>query len=243
MARIALTKEEVMVAFEKLIGEGTTPSAENIHALLGKGSIGAINRFIKEIIDENNQSLLSARTPSEGKPAEPKEDMFDAPAFNKPKTDASIDLPFDPPASVGNEAAPASEASRVKAADAPHFEGKRRHHEEKRHHHEPELVEPPLESLSEETLAIKVRRLESMLLKEQARREASERTALDTQRYADSIKEQVSERIGDVRQAMELVIEQLKQQLKEQKQNYEADLKFYREQMDKANKKLTELLA
>ena len=242
MARIALSKEEVMMAFEKLVTDGTTPSAENIHALLGKGSIGAINRFIKEIIDENNQALLSGHTPSQTKAPEQKEEIFDAPAFSKPKTDATLDLPFDAPASVGNEAAPASEASRVRVSDAPAFEVKRRPHEERRHQ-EPELVEPPLESLSEETLTIKVRRLESMLLKEQARREASERTALDTQRYADSIKEQVSERIGDVRQAMELVVEQLKQQLKEQKQNYEADLKFYREQLDKANKKLTELLA
>jgi flagellar biosynthesis GTPase FlhF len=229
MARIALTKEEVMAAFEKLLAEGTTPSAENIHGLLGKGSIGAINRYIKEIIDENNQALLNGRN-----------------AADAPKTsltaDATLDLPFDASArDVGNEASPAPEPSRINEnLDTHHFEVKKRRPEERRT--EPEIIEAPIESLSEENLAIKVRRLESMLLKEQARREASERTALETQTYADSIKEQVSERISDTRQTMEIVIEQLKHQLKEQKQNYETDLKFYREQLEKANKKLTELL-
>lgn len=225
MARIALTKEEVMAAFEKLIGEGSTPSAENIHALLGKGSIGMINRYIKEIIDENNQSLLSGRNNHE------------ANEVKATNNSTSLDLPFDVPArDVGNQAP----APLTKAVEAPSFEVKKRPVEERRT--EPEIMDTPLESLASESLVIKIRRLESMLLKEQARREASERVALDTQTYADSIKEQVSERISDIRQAMELVIEQLKQQIKEQKQNYELDLKFYREQLDKANKKLTELL-
>jgi Plasmid replication region DNA-binding N-term len=226
MARIALTKEEVMAAFEKLIQDGATPSAENIHGLLGKGSIGAINRYIKEIIDENNQALLSGRDKGTDK------EEFSESNFKKNET--TLDLPFDAPArDVGNQAP--SEAPRVNMPEI-----RKVSLDERRT--EPEIIEPPLESLSEDKLIIKVRRLESMLLKEQARREASERVALDTQTYADNIREQVSERISEMRQSMELVIEQLKQQLKEQKQNYELDLKFYREQMEKANKKLAELL-
>lgn len=230
MARIALTKEEVMAAFEKLISEGATPSAENIHGLLGKGSIGTINRYIKEIIEENNQSLLSGRNIPEVKPMDVKEEIYIEPAFKK--NEGTLDLPFDAPGrDVGNQAT--ADAPRVNAPEV-----KRVSQEDRRT--EPEAYEAPLESLSEDKLVIKIRRLESMLLKEQARREASERTALDTQTYADNIREQVSERISETRQNMELIIEQLKQQLKEQKQSYEADLKFYREQMDKANKKLAE---
>lgn len=222
MARIALTKEEVMAAFEKLIGEGSTPSAENIHALLGKGSIGMINRYIKEIIEENNQNLLQNRNP-ESKDA---------------SKATSLDLPFDAPVRDAGNVQP-SAPEPLKPEAPPQIEVKKRVEERRV---ETETPETPLESLSESELVIKIRRLESMLLKEQARREASERVALDTQTYADTIKELVSERISDIRQAMELVIEQLKQQLKEQKQNYELDLKFYREQLEKANKKLTELL-
>ncbi|MCX7122182.1 MAG: hypothetical protein NTV32_00620 [Gammaproteobacteria bacterium] len=98
--------------------------------------------------------------------------------------------------------------------------------------------EAPLESLSAEALVIKIRRLESSLLKEQARRETAEKIALETKDYADLIKEQVAHRINDLRQNMDLVIEQLKTQLREQKQTYADDLKSYQDQINKANQGL-----
>lgn len=236
MARVAaISKEEVASAFEKLLSEGNAPSAENIHALLGKGSLGLINRFIKEIIQDNNRSLLTNRRSD----SSAKEEVFAEPAFDK--KEATLDLPFDSPR---EDAAQEPQGFRIQPTvpDVQDQSSPKKKRFEERRFSEPEIVEAPLEFLSEETLAIKVRRLESMLLKEQARREASERIALSMQTYAESIKEQVSERINDLRQTMEVVIEQLKQQLKEQKQNYEQDLKFYREQIQKANKKLSDVL-
>ena len=98
--------------------------------------------------------------------------------------------------------------------------------------------EAPLESLSDETLIGKIRRLESILMKEQMRREVAERIMIDTKDYADSIKEQVSQRINDLKQNMDLIIEQLGVQLREQKQNFDQDLKYYQEQLSKANEKI-----
>ncbi len=98
--------------------------------------------------------------------------------------------------------------------------------------------EAPLESLSTEALIIKIKRLESSLLKEQARRETAEKIALETKDYADTIREQVAHRINDLRQNMDLVIEQLKTQLREQKQNYAQDLKQYQDQINQANQAL-----
>ncbi len=98
--------------------------------------------------------------------------------------------------------------------------------------------EAPLESLTAEALIIKIRRLESTLLKEQARRESAEKIALETKDYADMVKEQVAHRINDLRQNMDLVIEQLKTQLRDQKQTYADDLKTYQEQINKANQSL-----
>lgn len=98
--------------------------------------------------------------------------------------------------------------------------------------------EPPLESLSKEQLLVKVKRLESFLLKEQSRRETADRIAIETKDYADKIKEQVAQRINDLRQNMDVVVEQLKAELREQKQAFAEDLKFYQTHLNQANHKL-----
>jgi len=95
-----------------------------------------------------------------------------------------------------------------------------------------------LEQQSEEQLVTKIRQLESILSKEEMRREVAERITLETKDYADSIKEQVSQRINELKQNMDLVVEQLKTQLREQKQNFEQDLEHYQKQLAKANEAL-----
>ena len=102
-------------------------------------------------------------------------------------------------------------------------------------------AEKPLEELADDTLVAKIRRLESILLKEQMRRDVAERIMIETKDYADTIKEQVSQRINDLRQNMDEVIEQLKTQLREQKHNDDQDLKYYQEQLSKANEKIASL--
>jgi hypothetical protein len=99
-----------------------------------------------------------------------------------------------------------------------------------------------LDTMSEKELAVKIRRLETYLNKEQSRREAAEKMAREAKEYAEAIKEQIGQRITDLRQALEETVNQLKTEAREMKANSEADLKFYREQLDKANKKIISLL-
>ena len=243
MPRVTVSKEEVTAAFEKLLSRGEAPSAENIYSLLGKGALSTINRYIRDIITESNQAILAHQEQLEVKTefTPPPLEIMLTPNVQKTESLALAfeveqqhlpsrqELPFTAPVAAPSMPTP----TQVR---------KKRTHYEERRPSEPEIIEPPLESLPEETLVIKVRRLESMLLKEQARREASERISLDARTYAEQIKAQVAERINDLKQTMEHVIEQLKQQLKEQKHNYEQDLRFYREQLQKGNQKLISLL-
>jgi len=76
------------------------------------------------------------------------------------------------------------------------------------------------------------------IIKEQMRHEVAECITLETKNYADSIKEQVSQRINELKQNMDIAAKQLKTQLREQKQNFDQDLKYYQEQVSKANEKL-----
>ena len=100
-----------------------------------------------------------------------------------------------------------------------------------------------LDTLSDKELAVKIRRLEIYLNKEQSRREAAEKMAREAKEYAEVIKEQIGQRIADLRQAMEQTINELKAEARDIKDNAEADLRFYREQLEKANKKIMSLLS
>jgi len=98
-----------------------------------------------------------------------------------------------------------------------------------------------LETREENELVTIVRRLESMLVKEQSRREVAEKLAQEAKEYADSIKEQVTKRLNDLKQMHDTTVEQLKQEAKEVKVSVEKDLDFYREQLGLANEKLIKL--
>jgi len=97
-----------------------------------------------------------------------------------------------------------------------------------------------LETLSREQLVAKVRRLESILNKEQFRRENADSMARDAKEYAESLKAQISARISDVRHTMEVTIDQLHAQLKFMREMMEKDLRYYREHLQKAEQKLAE---
>lgn len=99
-----------------------------------------------------------------------------------------------------------------------------------------------LENLSEKELTVKIRRLEIYLNKEQSRREAAEKMAREAKEYAEAIKEQIGQRIADLREALEENIDRLKAEARDLKANAENDLKFYREQLEKANRKIISLI-
>jgi hypothetical protein len=267
MARVGISTAEVASAFEKLMKENREPTAENIHALLGKGTVTTIQRHIDELIERSRNDLLS---PEWG---------LQAPIA------PAVEIAVTPPvATTMNEASEIHEAAApkleikvippqeqpVETKPRPTFQvkknvGERQNNQQPNNHHnknknsknhpqghtqdlladqdfdyEP-VPEVSLESLSKEQLMIKIRRLESFLLKEQARRETAEHITLETKDYADHIKEQVAQRIHDLRQTMDVVVEQLKTDLREQKQAFAEDLKYYQEHLDRTNQKLIQL--
>lgn len=95
-----------------------------------------------------------------------------------------------------------------------------------------------LEQMTQRELLQQVRRLESILYKEQMRRESAVMLAQEAKQYADAIKEQVARRVQDVQQTMQATVQQLQLEIKIAKKQAEEDLLFYREQLQKANDKL-----
>jgi hypothetical protein len=56
------------------------------------------------------------------------------------------------------------------------------------------------------------------------------------------IKDQVAQRINELKQTMDESINQLKAEAKSIKQQSDEDLKFYREQLEKANNKIISMV-
>ena len=99
-----------------------------------------------------------------------------------------------------------------------------------------------LETLSKDELIVKIRQLESGLIKEAARREAADKLAIDAKDYAEMIKREVSERVNDNAAVFEEMIAQLKSEAGIIQKRAEADLAYYREQLDKANQQVMVLM-
>ena len=270
MPRIGLSFAEVAAAFEKILTAGEQPTAEKVHELLGKGSIPSIQKFLNQIFEQSRLDLISSETPEPSQPAI--ENRNELPHDLLTSTETPVQVEEIAPLHISSEELSRETASLEPRAEtsassetSTDNEGAHTGHNKKfkrerfnRHSNNQgshnqhasqnrqvefeEAVETPLEQLPEQTLIIKIRRLESILLKEQMRREVAERIMDETKEYADSIKEQVAQRINDLRQNMDIVIEQLKAQLREQKQNFDQDLKFYQEELSKANEKIASMM-
>ena len=83
--------------------------------------------------------------------------------------------------------------------------------------------------------------MEAILYKEQFRRDAAEQMAQEVQNYADIIKEQVAGRIKDQQALFDEQKAFLEGELRRIKDDYAQDLKFYREQLERANIQLAQL--
>lgn len=112
-----------------------------------------------------------------------------------------------------------------------------------------ELSDDILISMSEEWDVIlkesnsekKCRKLYASLVKEQIRRETAEKIAEEAKNYADSIKEQISQRISDLRSLLEEQISFLNVQISQLKKEAETDLEYYRSQLEKVNRALSKV--
>ncbi len=242
MARIGINFAEVAAAFEKLLTQGEQPTAEKIHALLEKGTIPVIQKHLNHIFEQSRLDLIQ---PDAQEPANVQNHNEPPAEINVELTSLTNDIPVAPQEVSPQEPTVSPNASVAEETTDKDRRFNRRDRFNNRHNHqnravelEEPIAEKPLEELSDDTLITKIRRLESILMKEQVRREVAERIMIETKDYADTIKEQVAQRINDLRQNMDEVIEQLKTQLREQKHNYDQDLKYYQEQLSKANEKL-----
>src|SRR3990167_6338933 len=57
MARVIVSLAEVAAAFEKLLTQGSAPSAANIQSVLGKGTETQIQKHINTLIDQSKRDL------------------------------------------------------------------------------------------------------------------------------------------------------------------------------------------
>ncbi|MDO8954788.1 MAG: DNA-binding protein [Gammaproteobacteria bacterium] len=256
MAKPGVSYEEVVATAVDLEKQGENLSVERIKELLGnRGSLATINRFLKEWKGQLQGTLagttqafnLTSETMQEPS-NNASEDAGNLSAANasspaEPTSGNTIDPQVVVPVQnvVQDESTP---PVAVKAAEAPKHAP--RVHQNRNNHHveEPKEVYQAerLEDLDDNALIIKIRRLETSLAKEQSRREAAEKMAEDAKQYADIIKEQIGQRIADLRQTMEVNINHLKSEARDIKQNSDGDLKFYRDQLQKANVKIVALL-
>jgi|GEM_PF-1675091 len=257
MAKPGVNFEEVVTAAQDLEKQGEKLTVERIkEALGGRGSLAAINRFLKEwkgqpgetqaganqtfdLIGENMQQT-SQHTSSE---TEGNVSASSLQHSNGPVTSDMQDQQQPTAASEltqvesnSTNSAPATRhAMPPKSAPQAKMPSP---FDETREAYQPER----LEGLDDNALVIKIRRLETLLAKEASRREAAEKMAEEAKEYADIIKEQIGQRVADIKQTMEVTINQVKAEARELKQNADSDLKFYREQLQKANVKIVSLL-
>ena len=94
--------------------------------------------------------------------------------------------------------------------------------------------------LNESNNDVKIKKLYSALIKESIRRETAERLAKDAQSYSDIIQQQSKQRISEIKDSLEEKITFLNSQIKSLKQESEANLDYYRNELQKATKALVE---
>lgn len=102
------------------------------------------------------------------------------------------------------------------------------------------LTTEALTKLDKQTLIVKIRQLQSVLTRENNRTETAEKLTREAHDYAQALKEQVGHRINDLKESMTVQITQLRNQMREFKQQSEEDLNYYRKQLEKANSMLAE---
>ncbi len=92
--------------------------------------------------------------------------------------------------------------------------------------------------LNESNPELKIRKLYAALVKEQTRRESAEQVAKEARIYADTLKEQTTQRISDLRDSLEGQIAFLNGQIRQLKRESEQSLEYYRNQLEKSNNAL-----
>ncbi|MCF6766533.1 DNA-binding protein [Thiotrichales bacterium 19S3-7] len=226
MARPGLTFEEVQEAAEKLLQQGESPTIMRIRETLGgKGSPNTISKYLKEWKTKAQGQITSnePETASETSPSKPIKPTSEAEPMTQTthQTKATFKIDTSTDKNIQMLISHAQEFSQeILASMSNEWDN----------------------ILNEKDTNIKIRRLHAALIKEQSRREAAEQIARETKIYASMIKDQVNQRIHDVKESLEEQISFLKSQIKSLKKDAEENLLYYREKLDQANKALEDKL-
>ena len=259
MPRVGLNYEQVVRVIRDLENRGEKPTINRVRAELGSGSPNTISQFIKQWRQEQG---IPSTEESVGKPAIAKPqahvadiEVVEVGALTPEKhTPEARKAPSDEPSTEHQtNANPRQGQHKSHQGGRRIFNKRNNHHQNRRqnqhhHNHSSHSAEPAadyemlslerLEKMSQADLVKHVKRLESILYKEQVRRESCEKMANEAAHYAEVIKEQVAHRINDLKESTEMTIAQLKLEAQQAREQAEKDLLFYRQQLDKANQRL-----
>ncbi|WHN64546.1 DNA-binding protein [Cysteiniphilum sp. QT6929] len=236
MARPGISYEDILEAITKLEAEGMTPSINNVRDTVGRGSPTTISKFLKQWREERATDQTAAQPATIHKNTE---DTMQPISENTAtaKIKAAKTLKEKPQAIVSDK--PSAVTGTMKAQDPIIQALLTSSHA---------LSSDILSSMSDEWSMIlnesnpelKVRKLYAALVKEQTRRESAEQVAKEARIYAETLKEQTTQRISDLRDALEGQIAFLNGQIRQLKRESEQTLEYYRKQLEKSNNALAE---
>ena len=239
MARPGISYEDILEAIAKLEAQGITPSINNVRDTVGRGSPTTISKFLKQWRDDQVKGeSASQQVTTTCHNTEDSEPPVTAPATASVKAiKAHEDKPKTQTTMTENKTI--SPVANMKAQDT--------------------MIQALLTSsqalssdilssmsdewsmiLNENNPELKVRKLYAALVKEQTRRESAEQVAKEARIYAETLKEQTTQRISDLRDSLEGQIAFLNGQIRQLKRESEQTLEYYRKQLEKSNNALAE---
>ena len=239
MARPGISYEDILEAIAKLKAEGTIPSINNVRDTVGRGSPTTISKFLKQWREKPAKSKLDSQQATTSKNIEDNMQpvTLTTPAIKvqeakkheeKPQITATTMVGKSTSSTLSMKAKDPLIQALLASSDA--------------------LSSDILSSMSHEWSMIlnesnselKVRKLYAALVKEQTRRESAEQVAKEARIYADTLKDQTTQRISDLRDALEGQIAFLNGQIRQLKRESEQSLEYYRKQLEKSNNALAE---
>lgn len=238
MARPGISYEDILEAITRLEAQGFTPSINNVRDTVGRGSPTTISKFLKQWREERASDQTAAQPTTTHKNTE--DTMQPATEHTATaKIEAAKPTEEKPQAKAAISDKPSTAPSTMKAQDPMIQALLTSSHA---------LSSDILSSMSDEWSMIlnesnpelKVRKLYAALVKEQTRRESAEQVAKEARIYAETLKEQTTQRISDLRDALEGQIAFLNGQIRQLKRESEQTLEYYRKQLEKSNNALAE---
>lgn len=224
MAARGLSYQEVVTAIHEIIKQNGKPSINKIRQLIGYGSLTTISKYLKQWREAENLEVSEKQLARQVSP--------DIDSKGTAKQENTIDPNINNEQGGNKHMADINDpiVQSLIASSA-------------------ELSSDILNSMSEEwsivlhepNEEIKIKKLYAALVKEQIRRETAEKISKEAKNYADTMKEQATQRISDVRDSLEDQIAFLNGQIRQLKRESEASLDHYRTQLEKANAHLAVL--